>query len=152
MTTKEELESLKKQIADLEAKIAKEEKQEIKSVEDALNKLKPEWFICSDGNINRLDIDTLDIEKFQYNKCNMTSEKEAKRIKALIQLRLIAEAMNEGVDGGYEFSIYITKSFTLDFVYPNSSAFTIFPIFHTEELAQQALTNFKHLFEDLYAS
>ena len=131
MTTKEELESLKKQIATLEAKIAQEEKQEIKTVEDACKKLKPCCSITA--------------------KYYFTSEKEAKRMKALIQLRLIAEAMNEGVDGGYEFSIYITKSFTLDFVYPDSDAFTIFPTFHTEELAQQALTNFKTLFEDLYA-
>jgi hypothetical protein len=132
MTIKQELEQLKKQIAELEAKIAQEEKQEIKSVEDACKKLKPCCSITA--------------------KSYFTSEKEAKRIKALIQLRLIAEAMNEGVDGGYEFSIYITKSFTLDFVYPDSPAFTIFPIFHTEELAEQALKNFKPLFEDLYAS
>jgi hypothetical protein len=132
MTTKQELEQLKKQIATLEAKIENEEKQEIKTWKDAWNKLKPEYSI-------------------QMNKM-FTSEKEMKRNSALVELRLIAEAMNEGVDGGYEFSIYITKSFTLDFVYPDSDAFTIFPIFHTEELAQQALRNFKHLFEDLYAS
>jgi hypothetical protein len=147
MTTKQELEQLKKQFADLEAKIAQEEKQEIKTCEDAFNKLKPEWFIDNNGYIGSIT----DSGLYEHNQCNMTSEKEAKRMKALIQLRRNAEAMNEGVDGGYEFSIYITKSFTLDFVYPDSSAFTIFPIFHTEELAQQALTNFRPLFEDLYA-
>ena len=149
MTTKEELEQLKKQIATLEAKIANEEKQEIKTCEDAWKKLMPEWYINDSGSVTK----HLAIEQgiFLNNQCNMTSEKEAKRIKALIQLRRNAEAMNEGVYGGYEFSIYITKSFTLDFVYPDSDAFTIFPTFHTEELAQQALKNFKPLFEDLYA-
>lgn len=150
MTTKEELEILKKQIADLEAKIAQEEKQEIKTCEDALNKLKPEWFICSDGNINRLDIDTLDIEKFQYNKCNMTSEKEAKRIKALIQLRLIAEAMNDGVER--EFAYFINLYYNVDFCTEDLTLTRVCPIFNTRELAQQALKNFKPLFEDLYAS
>jgi hypothetical protein len=146
MTTKQELEQLKKQFAELEAKIAKEEKQEIKTCEDAFNKLKPEWFINEYGRISqKIGV----VEDYDYQHCNITSEKEAKRMKALIQLRLIAEAMNQGV----KMDEYWYIGFDLK---PNYSPFqttisTIAPIFHTKELAEQALTNFKPLFEDLYA-
>jgi hypothetical protein len=131
MTTKEELESLKKQIATLEAKIAQEEKQEIKTWKDAWNKLKPEYSI-------------------QMNKM-FTSEKEMKRNSALVELRLIAEAMNDGVEISTRI-YYIPNDFQKGYSVSNSSLSKVFPTFHTEELAQQALRNFKHLFEDLYAS
>jgi hypothetical protein len=148
MTTKEELEQLKKQFAELEAKIANEEKQEIKSVEDAFNKLKPEWYINDRGSVTK----HLAIEQaiFLNNQCNMTSEKEAKRMKALIQLRRNAEAMNDVVKLSTRI-YYIQNDFQIGYSVSNSSLHKIFPIFHTKELAQQALTNFKPLFEDLYA-
>lgn len=148
MTTKEELESLKKQIEDLEAKIANEEKQEIKTCEDAFNKLKPEWYISDFGNIKKSVIE--EEMKFQYNKCNMTSEKEAKRIKALIQLRRNAEAMNEGVESlGMVHGI--NNAYELVWARRDHTFASLFPIFNTKELAEQALTNFRNLFEDLYA-
>ena len=151
MTIKEELEQLKKQIATLEAKGANEEKQEIKTCEDAFNKLKPRWYINASGSINIIEID--DDDKFENNQCNMTSEKEAKRMKALIQLRLIAEAMNEGVEMlcKTEYS-YVSRRFTIEQSQLDSSWSYVFPVFHTKQLAKQALTNFKHLFEDLYES
>ena len=149
MTTKQELEQLKKQFAELEAKIANEEKQEIKTCEDAFNKLKPRWFLDSCGGINGSEF----LTNFAFNQCNMTSEKEAKRMKALIQLRLIAEAMNEGVEMlcKTEYS-YVSRRFTIEQSQLDSSWSYVFPVFHTKQLAQQALTNFKPLFEDLYAS
>jgi hypothetical protein len=151
MTTKQELEQLKKQFAELEAKIAEEEKQEIKTVEDAFNKLKPKCFIYASGNIEESTIS--DCATFSYNQCNMTSEKEAKRMKALIQLRLIAEAMNEGVERECksEYS-YVSRRFTIEQSQLETSWSYVFPVFHTKQLAQQALTNFRPLFEDLYAS
>jgi hypothetical protein len=149
MTTKEELEQLKKQIENLEAKIAQEEKQEIKTCEDAFNKLKPRWYINGGGVIDEYRL--MESAKFNFNQCNMTSEKEAKRIKALIQLRLIAEAMNEGVErGDYYWFIgtgYIVNSLKEDLLVP----IIIDPTFYTKELAEKALKNFKPLFEDLYA-
>jgi hypothetical protein len=148
MTTKQELEQLKKQIAELEAKIAQEEKQEIKTCEDAFNKLKPEWYIDGSGKINTIKLD--EIDKFEYNQCNMTSEKEAKRIKALIQLRLIAEAMNEGVEGDNYW--FIGADLKANYSAVRGSFVMLAPIFKTEQLAEQALTNFKHLFQDLYES
>ena len=147
MTTKQELEQLKKQFAELEAKIAQEEKQEIKTCEDAFNKLKPEWYIDGSGKINTIKLD--EIDKFEYNQCNMTSEKEAKRMKALIQLRLIAEAMNEGME--WNDFWFILSDYRIDVCHSNSMKF-LYPLFHTEELAKQALRNFKPLFEDLYES
>lgn len=149
MTTKQELESLKKQIADLEAKIAQEEKQEIKSVEDAFEKLKPEWYIDGSGIIRRIKIDERD--KFYINQCNMTSEKESKRIKALIQLRLIAEAMNEGVEPDMN-PWHINYDLTVYRIIPKGILSILTVKFHTKQLAEQALRNFKPLFEDLYAS
>jgi hypothetical protein len=148
MTTKQELEQLKKQIAELEAKISQEEKQEIKTCEDAFNKLKPRWFLDSCGGINGSEF----LTNFAFNQCNMTSEKEAKRMKALIQLRLIAEAMNEGVEMlcKTEYS-YVSRRFTIEQSQLDSSWSYVFPVFHTKQLAQQALRNFKPLFEDLYA-
>ena len=150
MTTKEELEQLKKQFAELEAKIAQEEKQEIKTVEDAFKKLRPDWYIDEHGTIESIIFQHH--FKFKDQQCNMTSEKEAKRMKALIQLRLIAEAMNEGVE-----SKYLDTAFSIDLEF-KIAGFTksylvakLLPIFNTQELAQQALTNFKPLFEDLYA-
>jgi hypothetical protein len=148
MTTKEELEQLKKQFAELEAKIANEEKQEIKTCEDAFNKLKPEWYIDGSGKINTIKLD--EIDKFEYNQCNMTSEKEAKRMKALIQLRLIAEAMNDVVEGDNYW--FIGADLKANYSAVRGSFVMLAPIFKTEELAEQALTNFKPLFEDLYAS
>ena len=146
MTTKQELEQLKKQFAELEAKIAQEEKQEIKTCEDAFNKLKPRWFLDSCGGINGSKF----LTNFAFNQCNMTSEKEAKRMKALIQLRIIAEAMNEGVER--ESIVHgINNAYELVYARRNHTFASLFPIFNTKELAQQALTNFKHLFEDLYA-
>jgi hypothetical protein len=151
MTTKEELESLKKKIATLEAKIASEEKQEIKTCEDAWNKLKPEWFINTDGSIDGYVVTgNFYNHIFEQNQCNMTSEKEAKRIKALIQLRLIAEAMNEGVkQNGYPWFI----DCDLENVYrviPKGALSKLIPTFNTKELVHQAFKNFKPLFEDLY--
>jgi hypothetical protein len=146
MTTKEELEQLKKQIATLEAKIANEEKQEIKTCEDAFNKLKPRWFLDSCGGINGSKF----LTNFAFNLCNMTSEKEAKRIKALIQLRLIAEAMNDGVEEDNYWFIGVNLKANYSAV--QSSLVMLAPIFKTEQLAEQALRNFKPLFEDLYAS
>jgi hypothetical protein len=150
MTTKEELEQLKKQFATLEAKIANEQKQEIKTCEDAWNKLKPEWWFSPDGDVTTGDFTDY---RYEHNKCNMTSEKEAKRIKALIQLRLIAEAMNEGVERECksEYS-YVSRRFTIEQSQLETSWSYVFPVFNTKELARQALTNFKPLFEDLYAS
>jgi hypothetical protein len=148
MTTKQELEQLKKQFAELEAKISQEQKQEIKTCEDAWNKLKPEWFINGSGKINRIKLD--ETYKFEYNECNMTSEKEAKRMKALIQLRRNAEAMNEGVKKKAQYFIatgYFVSCIREELLVP----LILFPTFHTKELAEQALTNFKPLFEDLYA-
>jgi hypothetical protein len=151
MTTKEELEQLKKQFATLEAKIANEQKQEIKTCEDAWKKLMPKWYINDSGSVTK----HLAIEQgiFLNNQCNMTSEKEAKRIKALIQLRLIAEAMNEGVERECksEYS-YVSRRFTIEQSQLETSWSYVFPVFNTKELARQALTNFKPLFEDLYAS
>jgi hypothetical protein len=145
MTIKQELEQLKKQFAELEAKIANEQKQEIKTVEDAFNKLKPRWFLDSCGGINGSKF----LTNFAFNQCNMTSEKEAKRMKALIQLRRNAEAMNEGVDGGYVY--FINLNFDVDCCPPNLTLTRVCPIFKNKELAEQALINFKPLFEDLYA-
>ncbi len=147
MTTKQEFEQLKKQFAELEAKIAQEEKQEIKTVKDAFNKLKPEWFINGSGKIDTCVV--YESSGFEYNQCNMTSEKEAKRMKALIQLRLIAEAMNVGVERVFVY--FINLNFDVDCCPPNLTLTRVCPIFKTKELAEQALTNFKHLFEDLYA-
>jgi hypothetical protein len=130
MTTKEELEQLKKQFATLEAKIANQQKQEIKTVEDAYNKLKPKWGINAPNHF--------------------TSEKESKRAQALIDLRIIAEAMNEGVER--EFAYFINLNFDVDCCPPYLTLTRVYPIFNRQELAQQALTNFKPLFEDLYAS
>jgi hypothetical protein len=148
MTTKEELEQLKKNILILEAKIANEEKQEIKTCEDAFNKLKPEWWFSPDGDVTTGDFTAY---RYEHNQCNMTSEKEAKRIKALIELRRNAEAMNEGVKLPTRI-YYIQNDFQIGYSVSDSSLQKIFPIFHTKELAMQALTNFKPLFEDLYAS
>jgi hypothetical protein len=145
MTIKQELEQLKKQFAELEAKIAQEEKQEIKTCEDAFNKLKPRWFLDSCGGINGSKF----LTNFAFNQCNMTSEKEAKRMKALIQLRRNAEAMNEGME--WNDFWFILSDYRIDVCHSNSMKF-LYPLFHTKELAQQALTNFKPLFEDLYAS
>ena len=148
MTTKEELEQLKKQFATLEAKIANEQKQEIKTCEDAWKKLMPKWYINDSGSVTK----HLAIEQgiFLNNQCNMTSEKEAKRMKALIQLRLIAEAMNEGVDGDNYW--FIGADLKANYSAVRGSFVLLAPIFKTEQLAQQALTNFKPLFEDLYES
>ena len=145
MTTKEELESLKKQIAELESKIASEEKQEIKTVEYAFNKLNPKWFLSSCGKIN----ESINLLDFKCNQCNMTSEKEAKRMKALIQLRLIAEAMNIGVESSKEY-FYVTRFLDVDWI-TYTSVSLVLPIFNKRELAKQALKNFRPLFEDLYA-
>jgi predicted nuclease with TOPRIM domain len=130
MTTKEELEQLKKQFAELEAKIANEEKQEIKTVEDAFNKLKPKWGINAPNHF--------------------TSEKESKRAQALIDLRIVAEAMNEGVESGVDIW-HINYDLNVYRIIPKGMLSRLTAKFHTKELAQQALTNFKHLFEDLYA-
>jgi hypothetical protein len=155
MTTKQELEQLKKQFAELEAKIAQEEKQEIKTVEDAFNKLKPEWYINAAGEIGKYkfpDEESLNEDSvYNHNQCNMTSEKEAKRMKALIQLRRNAEAMNEGVKKKAQYFIatgYFVSCIREELLVP----IILFPTFNTKKLAQQALTNFKTLFEDLYAS
>jgi predicted nuclease with TOPRIM domain len=130
MTTKEELEQLKKQFAELEAKIAQQEKQEIKTVEDAFNKLKPKWGINAPNHF--------------------TSEKESKRAQALIDLRIIAEAMNEGVER--ESIVHgINNAYELVYARRKHTFASLFPIFNTKELAEQALTNFNPLFEDLYA-
>jgi hypothetical protein len=145
MTTKEELESLKKQIATLEAKIAQEEKQKIKTCEDAWNKFRPTWYISNYGTIYQVNDEMLG---YTLNQCNMTSEKEAKRMKALIQLRLIAEAMNEGVDGNNYWFIGVDLKANYSAV--QSSLVMLAPIFKTEQLAEQALKNFRPLFEDLY--
>jgi hypothetical protein len=131
MTIKQELEQLKKEIATLEAKIAQEEKQEIKTWEDAWNKLKPEYSI-------------------EMNKM-FTSEKEMKRNSALVELRLIAEAMNDGVERYGIIIYYISHKMVVIQNSFDSTASKLAPIFKTEELAEQALRNFKHLFEDLYA-
>jgi hypothetical protein len=79
----------------------------------------------------------------------MTSEKEAKRMNALIQLRRNAEAMNEGELQSRIY--YIQNDFQVGYSVSSSSLSKVLPIFNTKELAQQALTNFKPLFEDLYA-
>jgi hypothetical protein len=147
MTTKQELESIKKQIATLEAKIAQEKKQEILTVEDAFNKLKPEWFLSASGYIYKIESE---YSPFGNNKCNMTSKKEAKRIKALIQLRLIAEAMNEGMEEDNYWFINLDLKAIYSAI-PKGSLARLIPLFKTEELANQALKNFKPLFLDLYA-
>jgi len=148
MTTKEELESLKKQIAELEAKIANEEKQEIKTCEDAFKKLRPDWYIDEHGTIESIIFQHH--FKFKDQQCNMTSEKEAKRMKALIQLRLIAEAMNEGEEEDNYW--FIGADLKANYSAVRGSFVMLAPIFKTEQLAEQALTNFKHLFQDLYES
>jgi hypothetical protein len=107
--------------------------------------LKPEWFIDELGDIYAPKNNT----HFSSNKCNMTSEKEAKRIKALIQLRLIAEAMNEGVERDKYW--FISVDLKVNYVSIQITISMIAPIFHTEKLAKQALKNFRPLFEDLYA-
>jgi hypothetical protein len=149
---KTKIEELEKQLAELKAEFEKSQKQEIKTVEDAFNKLNPEWFINTDGSIDGYVVTgNFYNHIFEQNQCNMTSEKEAKRIKALIQLRLIAEAMNEGVErGDYYWFIgtgYIVNSLKEDLLVP----IIIDPTFYTKELAEKALKNFKPLFEDLYA-
>jgi hypothetical protein len=148
---KTKIEELEKQLAELKAEFEKSQKQEIKTVEDAFNKLNPEWFINTDGSIDGYVVTgNFYNHIFEQNQCNMTSEKEAKRIKALIQLRLIAEAMNEGVkQNGYPWFI----DCDLENVYrviPKGALSKLIPTFNTKELVHQAFKNFKPLFEDLY--
>ena len=139
------IEQLEKELAELKQEVSRNNQQTtINSVEDAFNLLKPEYYIDGYGEIGmatRLN--------FKFNQCNMISEKRAKQIKALVQLHLIAEAMNLGVKEGNDYYIISSELFVAS-IFKNLSYSILFPTFHTRELAEQALEKFRDLFKDLY--
>ncbi len=144
MNLEERIKKLEEELAQVKQELEKAKKDEINSVEDAFFKLKPLWFLDGTGDISNID----DADNFGQNKCNMTSEKRAKQVKAFIQLHLIAEAMNLGVDSVESF--YINYQLEIRSNYLNSSKFYVNPIFNSKELAINALSKFKPLFKDLY--
>jgi hypothetical protein len=112
---------------------------EISTIEDAYNLLKPIWYITFNGEISH--------QKFD-NRCNMTTEKRARQIKSLIQLHLIAEAMNKNTNiEGVHFFYHVSADLQ---VLPISKLNKFFPLFFNQDLAKEALEKFKHLFKDLY--
>ncbi|MEK0423069.1 MAG: hypothetical protein RLZ95_979 [Bacteroidota bacterium] len=144
----DKIEQLEKELAELKQEVVSRNNQHttINSVEDAFNLLKPEWYID-----DYLDIYQMkgEMTNYKVHQCNMTSEKRAKQIKALIQLHLIAEAMNMGVE--MEEIVYIVAH-NIDIWSVENDSFhsSVIPIFHTQKLAEEALENFKPLFMDLY--
>jgi hypothetical protein len=146
MNLNEKIEKLEKELAELKQEVSRNNQQAtINSVEDAFNLFKPRWWICDRGNIQE---STYSIQ-FNINQCNMTSEKRAKQIKALIQLHLIAEAMNLGFKEENDYYAISSKLFVAS-IFKNLSYSILFPTFHTRELAEEALEKFKDLFKDLY--
>lgn len=148
MNINEKIEQLEKQLAELKQEVESTNRKsrtvEINSVEDAFNLLKPEWFVDVFGHFHKLEN-----ADFFYSETNMTSEKRAKQIKALIQLHLIAEAMNLGFKEENYYYAISSKLFVAS-IFKNLSYSILFPTFHTRELAEEALEKFKDLFKDLY--
>jgi len=148
MDIQSKIEQLEKQLAELKQEVSRNNRQTtINSVEDAFNLLKPEWYIDDNGTIGQYEFD--EDTKFEWGECNMTSEKRANQIKALIQLHLIAEAMNNGFE--MEDIVYIiAHNIDIWSVQNDSFHSSVIPIFYSKKLAEEALEKFKPLFKDLY--
>lgn len=143
----DKIEQLEKKLAELKQEVDSRNNRQttINSVEDAFNLLKPRWYNNSAGNTFKSD----SLLPFEYNQNNMTSEKRAKQIKALIQLHLIAEAMNKGFE--IEEIVYIVAH-NIDIWSVENDSFhsSVIPIFYSKKLAEEALEKFRDLFKDLY--
>jgi hypothetical protein len=144
------IEKLEKELAELKQEVTsvKFAQVEINSVEDAFELLNPEWYIYADGDVGKCEFN--EYTNFEWGECNMTSEKRAKQIKALIQLHLVAEAMNMGAKREEDKLYFIDFDFEIEYTISGSRTGLIIPTFNTRELAEEALEKFEPLFKDLY--
>jgi hypothetical protein len=143
MNLEEKIKQLEEELANAKKQLEVSKNVKINTVEDAFNIVKPKFFVNYDSLImNDIDID------FRLGQINISTEKRAKQIKALIQLHLVADAFNmyKERDGDQYF---IDINLDVEKLYEMPTA-TIMPIFNRIEDAQTAKTNFGRLFKELY--
>ena len=146
----EKIEMLEKQIFRLKEKVSIKPKPTINSYKDASKLLNPTWFIDSTGTIYQYET-----QLFIKSDCGMTSENQAKRAKAFIKLHLISEAMNQGVEcNRRKYIVLPAFNMNNDLIVKgrreDEANETIYPLFNSKSLAQEAKRKFEPLFRELY--
>ena len=143
MNLEEKIKQLEEELANAKKQLEVSKNVKINTVEDAFYLVNPKFFI----NFDSLIVNDNDMN-FRLGQINISTEKRAKQIRALIQLHLIADAFNmyKERDGDQYF---IDINLDVDKLYEMPTA-TIMPIFNRKEDAQTAKTNFGRLFKELY--
>lgn len=143
MNLEEKIKQLEEELANAKKQLEVSKNVKINTVEDAFNIVKPKFFVNYDSLImNDIDID------FRLGQINISTEKRAKQIKALIQLHLVADAFNMiSVKTGDQY--FVDFNLKICIVYERPTL-TIMPIFNRIEDAEQATIHFGRLFKELF--
>lgn len=152
--TQEQIANLRNQLAELD-NVKEHHFTDIESWEDAFDKVKPEWYLDKEGNIDNCRI----LNDFdEYSECNnhIPSKTHAKSIIASCKLMVIAEAMNQGWKP--DWNDYSVHKFVINFDFQlkkiDSFGFVCYShspiVFKSQEIAEYCAEKFKDLWYDYF--